>query len=108
MKYEIIINTTLSKDYNPRAQINGSFGSVIDTIDEGFGSDGNKEFIMFLSESRGSCCKSKVQLLRAYNRNHISKELFQELDLDASNLIDQLSNFRNYLKITDKKSAKFD
>lgn len=47
MKYEIIINTTLSKDYNPRAQINGSFGSVIDTIDEGFGSNGNKNLSRF-------------------------------------------------------------
>lgn len=52
--------------------------------------------MLFLSYSRGSCCKSKVQLLRAYNRNHISKELFQELDLDASNLIDQLSNFKKF------------
>ena len=64
--------------------------------------------MLFLSYSRGSCCKSKVQLLRAYNRNHISKELFQELDLDLSNLIDQLSKFINYLKNSNKKGAKFE
>ena len=68
----------------------------MDAIAEGFGRSGNKEFMLFLSYSRGSCCKSKVQLLRAYNRNHISKELSQELDLDASNLIDQLSNFKKF------------
>jgi four helix bundle protein len=49
----------------------------MDTIAEGFVRGGNKEYIPFLSYSRSSCCASKAQFLRAYNRNHISKELFQ-------------------------------
>lgn len=106
--WKIIIETSLSKDYKLKEQISGSSGSVMDNIAEGFGRGGNKEFMMFLSYARGSCCESKAQLLRAFNRNHISKELFMKLDLDANNLIDQLPKFINYLKTSEKKGSKYD
>lgn len=73
--WNIITNTTLQKDYKLREQISGSSGSIMDNIAEVFGRGGNKEFIMFLSFSRGSCCESKAQLLRAKNREHISAKL---------------------------------
>lgn len=106
--WNIITNTSLHKDYKLREQINGSSGSIMDNIAEGFGRGGNKEFIMFLSFSRGSCCESKAQLLRAKNREHISAELYTELNRKADNLIEQLSKFINYLKNSNRKGSKFD
>ena len=38
----LITETSLSKDYKLREQINGSSGSVMDNIAEGFGRGGNK------------------------------------------------------------------
>lgn len=46
---------------------------------------------MFLRFSRGSYCESKAQLLRVKNRNHISIELYNQLNDKAENLIEQLS-----------------
>jgi four helix bundle protein len=66
--WDMISNTSLQKDYKLKEQINGSSGSIMDNIAEGFGRGGNKEFIMFLGFARGSCSESKSQLLRAYNR----------------------------------------
>ncbi|REE27861.1 four helix bundle protein [Winogradskyella pacifica] len=106
--WDIIINTPLQKDYKLREQINGSSGSIMDNIAEGFGRGGNKEFIMFLSFSRGSCAETKSQLLRAKNRNHITVELYTELNSKAENLIEQLSKFMNYLKKSNRKGPKFD
>ncbi|MGV8812741.1 MAG: four helix bundle protein [Gelidibacter sp.] len=106
--WNVIQNTSLQKDYKLREQINGSSGSIMDNIAEGFGRGGNKEFIMFLGYSRGSCSESKAQLLRAYRREHISKETYHVLNNKAQNLIDQLSKFINYLKKSERRGSKFD
>ena len=106
--WEIICNTSLNKDYKLREQINGSSGSVMDNIAEGFGRGGNKEFIMFLGFSRGSCSETKAQLLRCYRRKHINEETYVKLNSDAEELINQLSKFINYLKNSNHKGPKFD
>ncbi|CAH8287786.1 four helix bundle protein [Mariniflexile fucanivorans] len=104
--WNIITNSTLNKDYKLREQINGSSGSVMDNIAEGFGRGGNKEFIMFLSYSRGSCSESKAQLLRCFRRNHIDETTFNKLNDKAESLINQLSKFINYLKLSERKGGK--
>ena len=106
--WKIIIDTTLNKDYKLREQINGSSGSVMDNIAEGFGRGGNKEFMMFLGFSRGSCSETKAQLLRCYRRKHINEETYKKLNSDAEELINQLSKFINYLKTSNRKGSKFD
>lgn len=106
--WEIILNTPLNKDYKLREQINGSSGSVMDNIAEGFGRGGNKEFIMFLSYSRGSCSESKAQLLRCFRRGHINEVTYLKLNSQADILINQLSKFINYLKSSNRKGPKFD
>lgn len=104
----LIQNRSLGQDYKLREQINGSSGSVMDNIAEGFGRGGNKEFINFLSFARGSCCETKAQLQRSFDRNHISQEKYSELVSKAQVIIDQISKFMNFLKTSDKKGSKYD
>ncbi|OQP43062.1 four helix bundle protein [Niastella yeongjuensis] len=77
--HSICITTNLSKDYKLKDQINGSSGSIMDNIAEGFGRVGNKEFIQFLGISLGSVCECQSQLHRILDRNYINKALFDEL-----------------------------
>lgn len=106
--WDLIISTPLGSDFKLRDQINGSSGSIMDNISEGFGRGGNREFISFLSYSRGSCCETQSQLIRALDRKHISQEAFDLLFEKAQNEIDQISKFMNYLKTSNRKGPKFD
>lgn len=80
----------------------------MDNISEGFGRGGNREFINFLSYSRGSCCETQSQLIRALDRKHISQVEFDTLMEKTQSEIDQISKFMNYLKNSDRKGSKFD
>ncbi|MDO1501983.1 four helix bundle protein [Winogradskyella maritima] len=106
--WDIICNTTLNKDYKLREQINGSSGSVMDNIAEGFGRGGNREFIMFMGYSRGSCSEAKAQLTRFFRRKHINEETYDALNAQAEDLINQLSKFMTFLKKSERKGPKFD
>lgn len=106
--WNIISDTPLSKDFRLRDQMNGSSGSIMDNIAEGFGRGGNKEFILFLSYSRGSCCEFKSQLQRAFDRRHIDEIKYNALSKSASEIIEQCSRFINFLKSSNRKGSKFD
>jgi four helix bundle protein len=106
--WDLIVNTPLGVDYKLRDQINGSSGSIMDNIAEGFGRGGNREFINFLSYARGSCCETEAQLQRALDIKHISDTQFENLFNKTKNLNDQISKFMNYLKASDRKGSKFD
>lgn len=104
----LITNTPLGRDFKLRDQINGSSGSVMDNIAEGFGRGGNKEFINFLGIARGSCFETKSQLQRGLDRAHYSYETFDSVNKKIKDLIDQISKFINYLKSSGRKGSKFD
>ncbi len=106
--WDLIISTPLGSDFKLRDQINGSSGSIMDNIAEGFGRGGNREFINFLSYSRGSCCETQSQLCRALDRKHICQKQFDSLLEKTQNEIDQISKFMNYLKNSERKGPKFD
>src|SRR5205809_1207598 len=71
--------TKLSTDYKLKDQVNGSSGSIMDNIAEGFGRGGNLEFIQFLEISHASACESQSQLYRILDRKYITGEKFNEL-----------------------------
>src|SRR5690242_10243913 len=69
----------LQKDFSLWHQMNGSCGSIMDNIAEGFERNSRDEFINFLSYAKGSSGELKSQLYRAENRKYITKKLFDEL-----------------------------
>jgi four helix bundle protein len=103
----IIQDEKFSKDYKLKDQINGSSGSVMDNIAEGFGRQGNNEFIQFLTIANGSCMEVKSQLYRAYDRTYIDEIKFIELKNQAEEISKMIHAFIIYLGKSDFKGLKF-
>ncbi|HEX8314490.1 MAG TPA: four helix bundle protein [Flavisolibacter sp.] len=88
-------------------QIEGSAGSIMDNIAEGFERSGNKEFLQFLYIARGSCGEFRSQLYRAIDRNYVQKQEFDELFAMAKEIINRLQKLIDYLHSSDLKGTKY-
>jgi four helix bundle protein len=103
----ICTTTPLERDYKLRDQINGSSGSVMDNIAEGFGRGGNSEFVQFLEVSYASACESQSQLYRACDRNYITQQRFKELYEMVEEIKRLLLGFIEYLNQTPMAGPKY-
>jgi|SRR5690554_3241703 len=105
--YTIAINTNLRIDYKLYHQIDGSSGSIMDNIAEGFERNGNREFIQFLSISKASAGETRSQLYRILDRKYIDQETFNKLRDQVVTLSKMIGGFMNYLKKSDLKGTKY-
>ena len=105
--YRVTRTEPFSKDYALVSQIRRAAISVTSNIAEGFERGGNREFIQFLSQSKGSVGEVKDQLYTAFDEGYISK---QEFDL-AYDLAEQttrlIGGFMSYLRRSEKAGSKF-
>jgi four helix bundle protein len=105
--HKLTIKDQFSRDFKLVGQINGSSGSIMDNIAEGFERDGNKEFIQFLTFSKGSCGETRSQLYRALDYQYITQEEFDaayKMTLEESKM---LKSFIQYLKDSELKGNRF-
>jgi four helix bundle protein len=105
--YNLTINQEFRRDYSLTDQIRRSSGSIMDNIAEGYERDGQKEFIQFLSISKGSAGETRSQLYRTFDHNFISEEQLNELNTELLKLSTKIQNFINYLKKSQFKGHKY-
>ncbi len=104
---QIVNSSDLKTDYKLYAQIDGSSGSAMDNIAEGYERDGGKEFHQFLSIAKGSIGETRSQLYRVKDRNYCSQEQFESLVDKCKHLSSKLQSFMNYLRKSEHRGSKF-
>lgn len=102
----IIENGSFSKNYRLINQTEGSSGSIMDNIAEGFERGTRSEFIQFLGYSKGSCGELRSQFYRALDRNYISQQQFDEFYVMAVRISAMLQKLIEYLQQTNVKGVR--
>ena len=106
-----IYGTTASgpfmKDFGLRDQIRRAAVSVISNIAEGFERGGDKEFVQFLSQAKGSCGEVRTQLYLSRDLGYLTEDTFLRLRELTSRTGEMISGLIRYLKGSRLKGEKF-
>lgn len=104
---KLIDEERFKKNYRLISQVEGSAGSIMDNIAEGFERGGNREFIQFLYISKASCAEFRSQLYRILDRNYITGEEFESFAVHAKKISALIQKLINYLTESEIKGIKY-
>lgn len=104
---DLIDNGRFKQSYRLINQIEGSAGSVMDNIAEGFERGGNKEFVQFLYIAKGSYGELRSQLYRALDRDYINQSEFDKLSVHAMKISSLIQKLITYLENSETKGIKY-
>ena len=96
-----------AKDFGLKDQIQRASVSIMGNVAEGYDRGGDKEFIQFLSVSKGSCGEVKSHLYVALDQQYINSPQFNQLYNSADEVGRLLAGFMAYLKQSDLRGRKF-
>ena len=104
---DLIDGGRFKQNYRSINQIEGSAGSAMDNIAEGFERGGNKEFVQFLYIAKGSCGELRSQLYRALDRNYINQKEYDSFSVHAMKISSLIQKLITYLENSETKGIKY-
>lgn len=105
--YRLSRKPAFARDWPLVSQIRRAASSVTANIVEGFERDGNREFVQFLSTSKGSCGEIKDHLYTALDENHVTQTEFDRSYQLAEETGRLVGGFMRYLEQSEMKGNKF-
>lgn len=104
---KLVVQDLDKKNMRLKDQIQGSSGSIMDNIAEGFGKESTKEFINYLFYSNGSCGETRSQLIRMRDLNYFSAETIDPLIVDSEIITSKIKSLISYLKSVEHKGNRY-
>ena len=105
--YQMTAHGEFARDFGLRDQIRRAGVSSMSNIAEGFEREGNREFIQFLTHSKGSTGEVKSQLYVALDARFVSQREFDDVYHLADETGRLIGGFMNYLRTSDYRGRKF-
>jgi four helix bundle protein len=105
--YEATSRGEFSRDFGLREQIRKAGVSSMSNIAESFEREGNKEFVQFLTVSKGSTAEVKSQLYVALDARFITQPEFTGLYQIADDTSRVIGGFMRYLQTSGLRGRKF-
>ena len=96
-----------AEDFGLRDEIQRASVSSMANIAEGFERGGDKEFIQFLSNSKGSCGEVRSHLYVALDQQYITQAVFDQLYDHSTEVSRLISGFMTYLKQSDLRGKQY-
>ncbi|MDE3250923.1 MAG: four helix bundle protein, partial [Bacteroidota bacterium] len=103
---EMIINGRFGRSFRLINQMEGSVGSIMDNISEGFERGTRAEFIQFLGYAKGSCGELRSQLYRAYDWRLLDEDEFVKLKTEVILISAMLQSLITYLQQTNVSGTR--
>lgn len=100
--YLITEEVTFKNDFDFVRQIRRASLSISSNIAEGFERNTDKEFMHFLFIAKASAGEVRSQLYLAFDLNYITKEIFEELLNEVSEISKLIAGFIKYLQSSQK------
>jgi four helix bundle protein len=105
--YDLAETTSLSKDFGLRDQMRRAAISILSNIAEGFEREGDREFIQFLAQAKGSAGELRSQLYLALDRGYLSSSEFETLREQARSISKMISGLMDYLRRSELRGSKY-
>lgn len=96
------------RDFALRDQVRRAAVSIMANIAEGFDRDGNREFMHFLSQAKGSCAELQSHLFVARDQNYLNESAFHLLHRSADEVGRLIGGLMRYLRCSERLGRKFD
>jgi len=103
----VISRGTFSKDVVLAASLRKTMLSIYSNFGEGFERDGNREFLQFVSVSKGSVGELRAQLLYALDLGYLEREEFEQLNELGKEAARYLGGLMRYLNQSAFRGRKF-
>jgi len=95
------------RDSGLRDQLRRASVSILSNIAEGLERGGDKEFVHFLSQAKGSCAEVRAQLYLALDQGYVVETKFEELKNLSVEISRLISGMMSYLTESPMNGRKF-